>query len=927
MASTDSGHADLTRSERRRCAEGSFLLPTSANTGVDGGRRREPMRRLPNFTTGLPDLDRVLHGILPGDNVVLQVDSVQDYLPFVSPFVRGVQEQGELVIYFRFAEHDALLDRGPQVEMHDLHPGDGFEAFLSEIFNVIERHGRGACYVFDCLSDLAVDWYSDRMLANFFMLTCPHLYDYETVTYFALLRNRHTALATSAIHSTAQIVVDVRRHRTRLYVQPRKVFERHSPTMYMLHAWDGDSFRPVTQSVTLSDIVASTQQDWSDFAVSRQDYWTRTFADAEALLDAPLGSAELETRRSSLVRHLCRMVISRDPRVLGLAERTLDLQALVDIGRRLIGTGMIGGKSVGMLLARTILLRANQNWGDLLEAHDSFFIGSDIFYTYLIANQCWWPRRQLQRDKSGTFEQAPTLRERLESGRFSGDVVAQFREMLEYFGQSPIIVRSSSLLEDAYGNAFSGKYESVFCANQGTPDQRLAEFLAAVRHVYASTMQEEALAYRAHYGLLDRDEQMALLVQRVSGSYHDALYFPDVGGVGFSYNPFVWSSDIDPNAGMMRLVFGLGTRAVDRHDDDYTRIVALNAPHRRPDSAHGDVRRYSQRNVDILDLEGKGLSTARFEDVALRAPEVPLSVFASIDEGLVRYSRERGLPGVFSRILTFDGLLTETDFVADIRRMLQTLQAAYQHPVDVEFAVNFEDEHRYRIHLLQCRPFQVRGDLRRVRMPAELAREHTLFETDGPIIGNSVATHVDAVIFVVPRTYGRLSLADRYSVARLIGRITRHELLSSRERPVVLLLGPGRWATTTPALGVPVSFAEISSVSAVCEIAEMHEGLVPDISLGTHFFNDLVELDMLYLAIHPDRPASGINVDVICRIPNALVELVPEAAVFDPVVHVALQRDAERIFDGYMALNVDALAQRGVLHIRGHRRSDQESAE
>ncbi len=877
------------------------------------------MEPLPHFSTGIEDLDQVLRGILPGDNVVLQVDSVRDYLPFVLPFVADVIARGQPIIYFRFADHDALLEAGPQVELHELHPADGFEEFISEIFDVIERHGRGACYVFDCLSDLEVDWYSDRMLANFFMLTCPYLYDYDTVTYFALLRSHHTALAVNAIHNTAQVVVDVYRYRDGLYVQPRKVIGRISPTMYMLHAWEGQSFRPVTQSVLLSDIMASTHQQWQDFAASRQDFWTRTFVAAQALAAAPDTTPGIETARADMQKRLCRMVLSRDPRVLTLALKTLDLGALLAVGNRLVGTGMVGGKSVGMLIARHALLRADPQWRELLEPHDSFFIGSDIFYSYLTTNRCWWLRRQLQRDKSGAFEQAPLLRERMKNGEFGADVVAQFREMLEYFGQSPMIVRSSSLLEDAYGNAFSGKYESVFCGNQGTPDERLQAFLAAVRQVYASTMHEEALRYRAHFGLLDRDEQMALLVQRVSGNYHDALYFPDLGGVGFSFNPFVWSQDIDPSAGMMRLVFGLGTRAVDRHDDDYTRIVALNAPGRRPDSGDGDERRYSQRNVDVLDLAGEGLATLDFEQVANRARDTPLDLVSSADQDALRYAQERGLSDVFARTLTFESLLQNTGFVADIRRMLSTLHAAYEYPVDVEFAVNFDPRGGYRIHLLQCRPFQVRGDLRHIQMPETLAGERTLFETNGPVIGNSVACAVDAVVYVPPRVYGKLPQMDRYAVARLIGKLLRLNLSARREPAVVLLLGPGRWATTTPALGVPVSFAEISRANVVCEIAEMHEGLVPDISLGTHFFNDLVEMDMLYLAIQPSRSGGMVNEETLLRIPNALGSLLPDAADFSAAVHVALQRDAESALGGAMTLHVDALAQRGVLHLVGER--------
>ncbi len=170
--------------------------------------------------------------------------------------------------------------------------------------------------------------------------------------------------------------------------------------------------------------------------------------------------------------------------------------------------------------------------------------------------------------------------------------------MLDYFGQSPIIVRSSSLLEDSYGNAFAGKYESVFCPNQGPHHRRLEELLGAVKTVYASTMSEKALRYRAQRGLLDQDEQMSLLVQRVSGVGYGSLFYPQVAGVALSRNPYVWNECIDPAAGVVRLVFGLGTRAVDRTDDDYTRIVALNAPAAPPGKRPG-------RSPPVLAAEGR----------------------------------------------------------------------------------------------------------------------------------------------------------------------------------------------------------------------------------------------------------------------------------------------------------------------------------
>ena len=246
--------------------------------------------------------------------------------------------------------------------------------------------------------------------------------------------------------------------------------------------------------------------------------------------------------------------------------------------------------------------------GRHLEPHDSYYVGSDVFYTYIVEND-WWKLLMEQKTKEGYFNVAAQIRENLLKGKFPDQIREQFQEMIEYFGQSPIIVRSSSLLEDAFGNAFAGKYESIFLHNQGDPQQRYREFETAVRRIYASTMGEDALVYRLQRGLDQQDEQMALLVQRVSGSYQKHYFFPDLAGVAVSYNTFVWKPDLDPKAGMLRLVFGLGTRAVERVEDDYPQIIALDAPLVRPYFEKKDIKRFSQHSVDLLDTKENALLT------------------------------------------------------------------------------------------------------------------------------------------------------------------------------------------------------------------------------------------------------------------------------------------------------------------------------
>ena len=311
--------------------------------------------------TGLDGLDRLLRGLIPGDNLVWQVDAAHEYAPFVTPYARLARRRGYRLIYFRFARHQALLSAQDGAEVHELRPEAGFEQFVTDVHAVIQSVGRGGYYVFDCLSDLAADWYSDQMLGNFFMLTCPYLYDMEAIAYFALLRGHHSVHATGAISETTQVFLDVYRHKQEVYLHPLKVQQRYSPTMYTLHVQRGQEFLPVTQSAVISEIMNSTVTVPLGSG-NTLGIWHRAFLRAqEALEGARAGGASGEPAGEHF-RKLLRMAISRDPRVLELLEEYLDLEQVIAIGRRMIGTGLIGGKSVGMLLARAILERSDAAW-------------------------------------------------------------------------------------------------------------------------------------------------------------------------------------------------------------------------------------------------------------------------------------------------------------------------------------------------------------------------------------------------------------------------------------------------------------------------------------------------------------------------------------------------------------------------------------
>ena len=864
------------------------------------------------LSTGLPGLDDVLKGLIPGDNIVWQVDSIEDFLPFAEPYCRYALQSGKRLIYFRFASHAPLVDTDSGAEVHTLHPENGFEQFVGEIHKVIKEVRGQAYYIFDSLSELVADWYSDQMLGNFFVLTCPYLLDVEAIAYFPLQRNYHAVEVTTLISETTQIMLEIIRHKGTLHVYPIKVQQRHSPTMYMLHAWQGDKFIPITQSATVSEIFRSAPPQGMEGSANNLDVWSRTFLEAEqTLLAVQRGEAPPEKIQECFDK-LLRMAVSRQDRILKLASKYFTLTDLLEIGRRMIGTGLIGGKSVGMLLARAILESTDRRWSDLLESHDSFYVGSDVFYTFLVMNGVWWIRQQ-QRDPDAFLEGAESARRRILIGNFPEHIKTRFANMLDYFGQSPIIVRSSSLLEDNFGNAFAGKYESVFCVNQGTREKRLDDFLSAVRTIYASAVSEKALTYRAQRGVLDQNEQMALLVQRVSGAVHEQFFYPQIAGVGLSFNPYVWNKSIDPNAGVMRLVFALGTRAVDRFDDDYTRVVALNAPDKRPESNFDKEVQYSQKKVDILDLQANQLLTKRFSEVAVDDKDLPMELFASKNpppkHRPAQIEQAGGSPG----ILTFDKLLKDTPFVSDMRDMLKILKSAYDYPLDIEFTGNFLENGAYKINLLQCRPFQCFGGETAPSPPENIPQEDLLLRVHGAVIGRSRQINVNRFIYVSPKTYGQLPISQRYGIARLIGQIMR---LEEDNKPAnVMLLGPGRWGTSSPSLGVPIHFSEISSVSALCEIVAMHENLVPEVSLGTHVFNEMVEMDILYLALFVSKEGYFLNEDFFAAAHNRLGELIPDAAKWSDTIKVIDVSDLDH--GRNVILNADTLGQQAVCFLEG----------
>ena len=789
--------------------------------------------------SGIPAMDDALHFIRLGDNVVWQVSSLEEFRAVAVPFAEQAVRDGRNLLYIRFAEHEPILPEMEGLRIVHVPLSHRFETFTVEIHNIIEKEGYDAFYVFDCLSELEAAWATDLLMGDFFHLTCPFLFILDTVAYFPVLRGRHSFDAIAKIRDTTQLFLDVFPNEdlpSSMYVRPKKVWRRESATMFLPHLFEPSkgTFVPETDGVRMSRFYQRMNK--ANAAVNQSmDSWERFFQRTRIKYESGLDVSE-ECGR------ICNIMLTRDERLRELIKEHFTPEDYFEIHDRMVGTGMIGGKATGMLLSRKLTENLRPDIYSRIEPHDSFYIGSDVFYTYIVDNG-FWDLRVRQRTEEGYFTLAGEAEQKLLSGRFSDAMEEEFRRILEYYGSDPVIVRSSSILEDGFGNAFAGKYESVFCAGNGSLEERLESFEQSIRTVYASTMGLSALDYRKRRGLDKRDEQMAILVQRVSGSRYEDFYMPCAAGVGYSISPYRFSPE-HPSEGMLRLVMGLGTAAVDRRTGSYPRMVMMEDPTKVTLTSSSDKHQFSQRLVDAVRFASGEVEGLDPDFVRKEIPAYMTRLLLSHDWDAERIFTDRGENRQILYV-SCDGLVKNRQLMDDMRGILQLLKEAYVYPVDIEYTINVAPSGDYVIDLLQCRPLQQTKEGDAVVIP-QVPADRILLETKGVSMGFSRTFPVDLVVYIDPIRYYEMPYRDKFRVRDLLSAVN-WKLRGQKKR--MLLLTPGRICTSSAELGVPSAFADISEFDMIAEISETRAGYVPELSYGSHIFQDLVEAEILYTAV------------------------------------------------------------------------------
>lgn len=591
---------------------------------------------------------------------------------------------------------------------------------------------------------------------------------------------------------------------------------------------------------------------------------------------------------------LIREMISDQLPYIGIAKYVFSISDLKNVDDRLIGGGRIGGKAAGMLLAYKILQqRGPEIGGDISQQvtiADSYFLGTDVLYEFRRLNNL----DHFMNEKYRTLEKIkadhPQVIEAHLQGRFPIRIEERLHEIMHQIGHSPVIVRSSSLLEDNFGYAFAGKYQSVFCTNQGSSQENFAELMAAIKRVYASTLNPDAIVYRQHHRLIDYDERMGVLIQVVHGKAHGRYFFPTLAGVGYSRNPFRWSPKIRREEGFLRLVWGMGTRAVDRVSRDYPRMIALSSPELRPETTAKAIRQYSQHYIDVLDLIENQEKTLPVPTIL--NPKYPhLRYVASLykDDYIQDILSPTGLSEDDELVLTLNYVIKDRKFIRLMRTALTRLEQVYRVPVDIEFAIDIIPTYPYpdyRLVMLQCRPLTQREASEAAAIPADLPAETLLFRTydlvpDGKVEG------IQYIIFVNPITYRQIPKpAIKLELGRAIGRLNKQI-----EREKFILIGPGRWGSANIELGVRVGYADIYNTKVLIEMSVADGDDYPELSYGTHFFQDLVEGGIHSLPLHLQNPRSSFNWKMLENLPNHLAQFSPADAGLSDYLTVIDVRD------------------------------------
>ncbi len=523
---------------------------------------------------------------------------------------------------------------------------------------------------------------------------------------------------------------------------------------------------------------------------------------------------------------------------------------------RVIGEGSIGGKATGFWKARQLIfseevLSKYPEFKNVVYFPRTICIATDLYDQFIEKNKLQDLLDQCI--ENGDEKSYNKFKKAVMKGNFPDEVNQKFRDIWGTMSY-PLAVRSSSMLEDQEGTSFAGKYTTVFISNRGSDKERWKQFTDAMKTVYASVGSPNAIEYRRKHGFLSEDEKMAVMVQRAVGREYQGYFFPLLAGVGFSQNGYCWHGEVKKEDALVRLVFGLGTRAVGR---GYARLFSPAKPTARPEGHNAaSIDKYSQAMMDVLDLKNNSLKSINFKEVIKDGFDCYPGAerICSLRDGKSIYvPATKFWEPDHKPVITFDSMLFRPWVGVDLPKLfsniMKVLENGFSCPVDIEFAGELDND-KFKMNILQTRPLTQREEHNPKEMPA--VKDEDVICRAVRDVPTAEVSDIEYIIYVGTNEYFSCPIKRRQTVARIVGNLNR-KLVDKR----FILVGPGRWGSNNVELGVPAVYAELCHAKMLIEVASGK--YAPEVSFGTHFFQDLIEDNIVYMPLYPDEEGVFFN--------------------------------------------------------------------
>ena len=531
-----------------------------------------------------------------------------------------------------------------------------------------------------------------------------------------------------------------------------------------------------------------------------------------------------------------------------------------------IGDGSLGGKGRGLAFLDRMIMKHGSEAPAPLFIPKTLVLCTDIFDEFMDTNDLYGVALS---DLSDDDILQAFLRGRLPQ-RLLGDLEA-FMEVVK----APLAIRSSSLLEDSHYQPFAGIYSTYMIPYSDDKYVRLAMLSNAIKAVYASVYYQGSKDYMTATSNVIDQEKMAVILQEVVGQSYGKRYYPTISGVARSVNYYP-IGDERAEEGTVSLALGLGKYIV---DGGTSLRVCPSHPHQVLQMSETDIALRDTQTTFYALEENTPSASPKVDDAfnltKLRVRDAEgdgsLQWISSTYDPIDQCIYDGYYEGRNRKIISFAGVLQNGVWPLPeiLRHILKMGQEAMQRPVEIEFACNIHPDRSGEFYLLQIRPMvdnrmELKEDLREIPDQDCLLRSHNA-------IGHGIFTDIQDIVYVKTKpdaTPQSDTDSQPYSpsmntiIADEIEKINRSLLESDRK---CLLIGPGRWGSSDPWLGIPVKWPHISSAQVIVEAGL--ETFQVDPSQGTHFFQNLTSLGVGYLTIAPFRGDGIYDEDTLNQMP------------------------------------------------------------